>query len=209
MASKVGPYSDKRRWQIYKKLDKEFSRLWDKPANPVAATANTRTFGGFPYLLLEDRDRDGVADFYAYLQNKSNQDTQEFGAFWDLAGDGTPDWLVFYGGLSIAEGTKMAFWHRHLIDRNNDGAFDTLVVNNIDQDGNGMIEQGKTVWLYDANFDGRVDAAEHIIRGKVTTLKAENGRFDTKNPFSDPVPVGERFPIIFDQIASDIKKVKN
>ncbi|WP_171236754.1 hypothetical protein [Ruegeria sp. HKCCA6837] len=209
VASKIGPYSDKRRWQIYKKLDKEFNRLWDKRANPFAASVNTRTFRGFPYLLLEDRDRDGVADSYAYLKGKGNQDTQEFGAFWDLAGDGTLDWLVFYGGVTIAEGAKMSFWHRHLIDRNNDGKFDTLVVNNVDQDGNGMIEQGKTVWLYDANFDGRIDAAEHIVGGKVSKLQAENGRFDTKDPFSDTVRVGERFPTVFDQIASDIKKVKN
>jgi hypothetical protein len=92
IAARLGPYTDARRWQIYTALDKEFQRLWDRGPGPLVARARTTTFRGFPDLRIEDRNRDGKGDFYGY-HPASGGDTQEFGAFFDLANDGSPDWL--------------------------------------------------------------------------------------------------------------------
>lgn len=204
-AARVAPYDDKRRVQIYSTLNKEYLKLWDRGSGRVVATARTRTFNRFPHLRLEDRDGDGVADFYAYYPSSSGGQTMEFGAFFDIAGDGTPDWLVFYGGSIMAERKRMAWWNHHAIDRNNDGKFDTLVVDRIDMNGNGLIEPGTSVWIYDANFDGRIDLAEHVVKGKATRIQAVNGKFDTRMLSKNrTIRVGEPFGKMFDKIARDI-----
>lgn len=208
ISSRLGPYEDKRRWQLYSALNKEYLKLWDRGGGKVLATQRTRTFPGFPYLQIEDRDRDGAGDFYAYYAKKSGGQTQEFGAFFDLAGDGTPDWLVFYGGNLLGEGGafNIVYWNHHVIDRNNDGKFDTLVLDCVDMDGDGKIEPGRTAWFYDANFDGKFDSAQHIEKGKATQIPFKNGRFDAGIPLKtfQKLRAGSPFGKLFDNIAEDI-----
>lgn len=212
IASRVGPYEDKRRWQIYTALNKEYLKLWDRGAGRVVATAQTRTFPGFKYLKIEDRNRDGFGDFYAYYPKSSGGRTQEFGAFFDLAGDGSPDWLVFYGGSFLGEGGafKIVYWNHHSIDRNNDGKFDTIVIDCIDMDNDGKIEPGRTAWFYDANFDGKIDSAQHIERGKANKIPLRNGRFASKSPLKtfQNLRVGSPIGKLFDNIGRDIASVQ-
>lgn len=206
--SRVGPYDDKRRWKIYTTLNKEYLRLWDRGAGKVVATGQTRTFPKFKYLKIEDRNRDGSGDFYAYYPKSSGGQTQEFGAFFDLASDGSPDWLVFYGGSLLGEGGafNIVYWNHHAIDRNNDGKFDTIVIDCVDMDGDGKIEPGRTAWFYDTNFDGKIDSAQHITKGKVTKIPVRNGRFDSRSPLKtfQAMRVGQPVGKLFDAIARDI-----
>ena len=179
--------------------------MWDRGGGAVMAMAKTRTFNGFPFLQLEDRAKDGIADFYVYYPSRGGGNTQEFGAFFDLAGNGTPDWIVFYGGSLFAEGHKLAWWNHHAMDRNNDFKFDTLVIDRIDMNDNGLIEKDAAVWIFDANFDGRIDMAEHVINGNVERIKPSNGRIDTKMLSRNRMlRMGEPFGTLFDKIARDI-----
>jgi hypothetical protein len=208
IVSRFGPYDDKRRWQIYTALNKEYLKLWDRGSGKVLATGRTRTFPGFPFLQIEDRNRDGIGDFYVYYPNQSGGLTREFGAFFDLANDGSPDWLVFNGGTLLGEGGafNIVYWSHHVIDRNNDGKFDTLVIDCVDMDGDVKIEPGRTAWFYDANFDGRFDSAQHIEKGKATRIPVKNGRFDSRSPLQtfQRVRSGAPFETLFDDIARDI-----
>ena len=125
-----------------------------------------------------------------------------------MAGDGSPDWLVFYGGSIVGEGGafNITYWNHHAIDRNNDGKFDTLVIDCVDMNGNGKIEPGRTAWFYDANFDGRFDSAQHIMNGKATKIPLQNGRFASKSPLRSfqNIRPGAPFGTLFDKIARDI-----
>lgn len=211
IASRIGPYEDKRRWQIYTAINKEYLQLWDRGSGKLVATAQTRTFPGFKYLKIEDRNRDGLGDFYAYYPKSSGGPTQEFGAFFDLAGDGSPDWLVFYGGSILGEGGafNLVYWNHHIIDRNNDGKFDTIVIDCVDMDGDGKIEPGRTAWFYDSNFDGKIDSAQHIEKGRASAIPQRNGRFDARSPLKtfQAMRVGSPIGKLFDMIGRDISSV--
>lgn len=208
IVTRLGPYKDARRWQIYTALNKEYLRLWGSKTRKILSTTRTSTFRGFSYLHIEDRNGDGIGDSYIYTPEQDGGQTQEFGAFFDLANDGTPDWLVFNGGVWIAEGEalKITYWSHHAIDRNNDGKFDTLVLDCVDMDGDKKIVPGQTAWIYDANFDGKFDSAQHIYKGKVTKVQVVNGHFDLKIPQNafQKLRVGSPFEIIFDIIGKDI-----
>lgn len=208
IVSKVGPYDDKRRWAIYAALNKEYLKLWDRGTGKRLVQARTRSVPRHPYLWIEDRNRDGIGDFYAYYPKKSGGNTQEFGAFFDLADDGTPDWLVFYGGTLLGEGGafNIVYWNHHVIDRNNDGRFDTIVLDCVDKDGDGKIEPGRTAWFYDTNFDGRIDSAQHIENGKATKVPVVKGVFDSRVPLQTfkRMRPGAPFGKLFDSIARDI-----
>ncbi|MDU8943388.1 hypothetical protein [Ovoidimarina sediminis] len=212
IVAKVGPYDDRRRSRIHTALNAEYLRLWEMGLRTPVARAKTKTFKGYPYLNVEDRNRDGTADFYSYTPKAAGGHTLEFGAFFDLAGDGTPDWIVFNGGSALGEGGafKIVYWSHHAIDRNNDGRFDTLVVDCVDLDGNGRIDPGVSAWFYDANFDGKFDAAEHIVKGKVTRIAVKNRRIDAKTAMKtfQEIRIGSPFGTLFDEIARDIRAAR-
>lgn len=174
--AKIGQYEDRRRWETYLGVGELFDRLWLQPASRrVLRKGEFQTFKDYPVLILEDRDEDGKADFYGYHPPGGTKDTQEFGAFFDLSGDGLPDWIVFYGGSAMTNEVKLFYWHHHAIDTNGDGRFDVRIYGLIDMDGDGFPEEGATAWVYDIDHDGLVDKAEHIIDGRVTQIEAENG----------------------------------
>ena len=212
IVSQVGPYDDKRRAQIYNALNKEYLKLWDRGTGRIVATARSKTFRGFPYLKIEDRNRDGIGDFYAYYPKQSGGQTQEFGAFFDLANDGTPDWLVFYGGSLLGEGGafNIVYWNHHAIDRNNDGKFDTLVLDCVDMNGNGKIEPGRTAWFYDANFDGKIDSGQHVEKGKATKMPVKGGRLVSGTPLKtfQKIRIGSDFGGLFNSIGQDIASLQ-
>jgi hypothetical protein len=75
---------------------------------------------------------------------------------------------------------------------------------------NGFVEKGAAVWIFDANFDGRIDMAEHVINGKVKRIKPSNGRIDTKMLSRNRMlRMGEPFDTLFDKIARDISGALN
>lgn len=210
--AEVGPYDERRRWQTYLAIGEVFERLWIRPASRrILAQGESRTLKR-TIFQLEDRDKDGRAEMYAYLPRGKKGRTQDFGAYFDLNGDGRPDWIIFYGGVLFTKKMKVFYWHQHGIDTNGDGRFDVLVRGGIDMDHDGFPEEGATVWVYDSNHDGLVDRAEHIVNGRVTPIKAQRGFLPLRwimNPELSKQPrVGGEVPTkLFQMIAKDIAAV--
>ncbi|MGG7567180.1 hypothetical protein ACQ5SO_13590 [Rhodovulum sp. DZ06] len=186
-------------------IDATYQALWDKGAGTGVAALRTETFPGFPFLVLEDRDRDGTPEFYSYNTAPKIGPTQEFGWFGDLSGDGRPDWIVFYGGSLMDENKRLLWWSRHIADRNHDGRFDTMAFDRVDMDRDGLVEAGDTVWIFDADFDGRIDAVEHVIGGVPRPAPMKGGRFDLRiGPATEGPKPGDPIGGVFDRIAADI-----
>lgn len=208
--SQVDLGSTEQRWESYKAIDDVFSRLWLKPVSRTALKeAEFDTFKGYPNLQLEDRDGDGKAEFFAYLPPNKSSRTQEFGAFFDLNGDGRTDWIVFYGGFLFDKKMKQSLWHHHSIDTNGDGNFDIRIYRAIDVDGDGFPEEEATTWVYDPDHDGLVDKAELIIGGRVTPIEPENGALNLHYILNtDPAQqlrIGGPMPTaLFKDMANDI-----
>ena len=178
------------------------------------ATAMTIGFEGFPLLVLSDEDGDGRADFYAYHDEKREEVTYEFGAFFTDPGKDFPYWIVFNGGPSFEtspSGEFTFYWMNYqFVDRNGDGRCDVYVTNNVSYKGDGSTRANDTLWLYDDDYDGRLDRAEHIIDGVAHPVKTVDGRLDTRRPFEDPgqpLKIGDETPFLFgSMIAADIRK---
>lgn len=115
---------------------------------------------------------------------------------------------MFYGGSYVGEkgGFSIVFWKYHVIDRNNDGRFDTIVLDCVDMNGNGKIEPGVTAWFFDGNFDGRIDTVQHIVGGKASAVPVSSGRFQSHVPLRgyQKMRPGAPFGKLFDQIARDL-----
>jgi hypothetical protein len=210
----VTPYSDARRWESYVIVSDLADRVWrGARSSAVIASGTTNTFPGYPHLILEDRDNDGLAEFYAYQRNTTDGATREFGAYFDLSGDGLPDWIVFNGGPLATKDLKEIYWFTHqAADRDGDGRIDVYIVNAIDMDGDGFPESDATAWVYDDNGDGRVDRAENIVNGIVTPVRPQDGRLPVRNIFHqtrDEEPrVGEDIGLtFFEEIQRDILTV--
>lgn len=206
----VRSYDGQRRWETYLAVRSRFERLWLRPSSKkVIARGNFATFNKFPVLELEDRDQDGKAEFYSYDRPDGRGMTQEFGAFFDLNGDGRPDWIVFYGGLLITKNMKFLKWYSYAIDTNADGRFDVRVYEAIDVDGDGIADEGATAWVYDTNYDGLIDKAEFIVDGHVTPIKPENGvlplHYVLRTDTAEQPKIGEAMPVqLLAAIANDI-----
>ena len=209
--AEISPYSDRHRWRAYNAIGEVFERLWLKPlGRRVIREGRTSTFQGYPLLQLEDRDEDGIAEFYGYLPPDRSDNTQEFGAFFDLTGDGRPDWIVFYGGALFTKEVKIFYWHHHAVDTNGDGSFDVRIYGAIDTDHDGFPEEEATAWVYDVDHDGLVDKAEHIVRGRAIPITPQRGAlplgYVLTPKFSDQPRVGEAIPTeLFKVIADDIQ----
>lgn len=178
--AKVSPYADAHRWETFLAVRDVFNRLWLHPRStaPFKQGPST-TFAPYPLLQLDDRDRDGRADFFSYLPPDGSDRTQEFGSFFDLDGNGRTDGIVFYGGLLFDARMQAAMWHHYAFDTNGDGLFDVRVFEAIDRDGDGLPDDGVTAWVYDADHDGLIDKAEHIAKGTVTAIAPQvDGRLD-------------------------------
>ena len=198
--------SDRQLLATYSRMNDRYLALWTRGGGTRTASAHTRTIMGFPHLVLEARGRGAKPDFYVYLPSPDGGQTQEFGAFFDRNGDGRIDWLVFNGGTLLAAGPTIAWWTHHVIDRNGDGRFDVFVVDAVDRNGDGLIEPGSTAWLYDDDFDGRLDRGAVVADGRATPMAETGGRLDWKRMSGLPMPkVGEPFLDLFNVIAGDIE----
>lgn len=178
------------------------------------ATLMTYSFDGFPLLVLTDEDGDGEADFYAYYDERREDTTLEFGAYYTEPGDVMPYWLVFNNGPSFDlsdEGNPVFFWINYqFIDRNRDGRFDTYAVNNLDYDGDGQGSATDVLWLYDDDFDGGLDRGEHIVDGVPHDIPVLDSIFQTKrlgeDTYDQKFQVGDPIWLWADLISADIRK---
>jgi hypothetical protein len=204
----MGPYDERRRWQTYIAMSELFDRVWLHPQSRRVLRKGKASSAKGLIVELEDRDEDGRAEFYAYLPPDGSKETQDFGAFFDLNGDGRPDWIAFHGGSAFTKKAKLFWWHQHGIDTNGDGRFDLRVVEMIDTDGDGFPEKGATAWVYDTDHDGFVDKAEHIVNGRIRAIKPEDGVLPlgwvmSPDPSKQP-RIGGPTSGLFGMIANDI-----
>ncbi|WP_338466244.1 VCBS repeat-containing protein [Novosphingobium sp. ZN18A2] len=203
--SEIGPYSSEHRLQIYGAINDLFDRLWLKPEGKKVLRKAVRSNLDGMEFQLEDRDADGKADFYVYYRPNRYKQSQDFGAFFDLNGDGRPDWIVFYGGSLVTRDKSVLWWHQHGVDTNGDGRFDLWIIGAIDMDGDGYPDKGATAWVQDVDHDGRIDRAEHIVDGKVIPIKPKGKRLPLRCVMSfAQARIGESIIDLFDKISRDI-----
>ena len=186
----VWPFEYTQRWEAYTTITKLAETLFhtNDYSNEIALMP-TESFPGFPELVLTDEDGNGQADFYAYYNEDRTDTTLEFGPFF-TDDTGYPVWLIFNGGPSFSideDGEMEVFWMNYqFIDRNGDNAFDVYVVNGIDFDHDGQPENLSTAWVYDDNFDGFADRAEHLINGASHEIPSIDGTFQLYQYLGDP-----------------------
>lgn len=208
--AEVDPANLKERWGSYRAISEIFDQLWlDPHSRTPLKHGEYTTFKAYPSLRLEDRDGDGKSEFFAYLPPDQSDRTQEFGAFFDLNGDGRTDWIVFYGGILITKKMKPLHWHHHSIDTNGDGLFDVRVYSAIDWDGDGFPDEKATAWVHDLDHDGLVDRADHIVKGRVTSIDDQDGflalRYILNPELSQQPRIGGPMPTeLFRIMAGDI-----
>lgn len=198
-------------WQAMLRLEEQFQRLWSgtRPGKPLRK-GKTQTLAPFTLLELEDRDRDGRGDFFAYYPENGSRRTQEFGAYFDLNGDRRPDWIVFYGGILPTKQLDFYTWFHHAIDTDGDGRFDLRIYEAIDLDGDKMPEREASSWLFDADHDGKVDLAQHVVSGRGSGISpGADGllplRYILEDKQSRLPHVGQPMPAqLFDLVAADI-----
>lgn len=205
---RYGPFEADRRWSTYRAMSELFDRFWRRPTSRRTlfdAPSKSLERSNF---LIEDRDEDGSGEFFVLYPRGGNKNSQDFGAYFDLSGDGEPDWIVFYGGTAMTSSGGLFWWHQHGIDSNADGGFDIRVVGMIDMDGDGFPEEDATAWVYDSDHDGLIDRAEHIVEGRVTEIEPVNGYLPLNwviSPELEKQPrVGDAVSSLFGLIAADI-----
>lgn len=157
----VEAFDRKNPLKLYETMDYWSHVLRTSRVHREIKQIRTTTFKGHPILSLSDRNGDGKVDSFAYYPENS-QRTVEFGFVFDLNEDGKIDYLVFNGGPMMTKDFEAVIWmNYHAIDSNGDGRIDIFVYNDIDRDGDRRPDRGVTAWLYDDNFDGKVDRAEY------------------------------------------------
>ena len=213
--AQVWPWRDDARFDAFAIVTDMTEKLrhTDTYGNEIA-TLMTDSFEGFPLLVLTDEDGDGRADFYAYYDERREDTTLEFGAYYTEPGDVMPYWLVFNGGPSFNlsdEGDPVFYWINYqFVDRNRDGKFDTYAVNNLDHDGDGYGSAADVLWLFDDDFDGGLDRGEHIVDGVSHDIPILDRVFQSKrqgeDTYDDKFRVGDPISVLADFIAADIRK---
>lgn len=198
-------------YQMQMRLEKRFRTLWSRPEPEKPLRRSTvSTLAPLTQLELEDRDRDGKADFFAYYPEGGSRRTQEFGAFFDLNRDGRPDWMVYYGGMLATKAMDFYAWYHHAVDTNGDGRFDLRIYEAIDLDGDSMPEREASAWLFDIDSDGLADKALRVDRGNGKAIATDKDGLVQMGYLleSDPAKlphIGQPIPTaLFDQIAADI-----
>ena len=213
--AQVWPWRDDARFDAFAIVTDMTEKLrhTDAYGNEIA-TLMTDSFEGFPLLVLTDEDGDGWADFYVYYDERREDTTLEFGAYYTEPGDVMPFWLVFNRGPSFNmpdEGDPVVYWTNYqFVDRNRDGRFDTRAINSVDYDGDGQGSATDVLWLYDDDFDGGLDRGEHIVDGVSHDIPILDSVFQTKrrgeDTYDDKFRVGDPIGELADLIAADIHK---
>jgi hypothetical protein len=156
----LGKFDAKKKLYFYETLDFHAHRLRTSPYQKLIKKTELPDRGVF--LYIEDRDGDGKANMFSYLE-KGQQSTYDFGFIFDLNKDGKIDYIVFNGGHLFVKDFKTMMWHNyHWIDSNYDGKIDCMVYNDIDLDGDTFPDKGITAWVWDTDYDGFFDKVEYI-----------------------------------------------
>jgi hypothetical protein len=169
------------RLQLFSLTDSIASMLWNAPSFKIIKHTATKTFTELPVLQLIDRNNDGVAEEFAYAKNERASDTREFGFFFDTNRDGNVDYLVYNGGPMFTEGfAKMLWMNYHAIDRNGDGKVDIFIFNGVSLGDDGMMDEGKSAWLYDNNYDGIFETGEYLGKNFQQAIEKKDDEFQIK-----------------------------
>jgi hypothetical protein len=172
-------YDQNKRLQIYESIKKKVDTLHRSKYSKDLYFIKTKSFKGFPNLVLIDRNNDGIADEYQYKSSKANEKTQEFGYMFDLNRDGKADYILFNLGplFSSKGGFHIEFVYYVNIDSNYDGRIDIVVFPDVDRDSDGMIDPNVYAWFYDTNYNGKVNKAEYLGKGLTEIIKVAGGKF--------------------------------
>ncbi|AFY46979.1 cytochrome c biogenesis factor [Nostoc sp. PCC 7524] len=166
----LGSVTPQRQLYIYETIQYHAYALWASLDQRILLEVKSKLGSSDTVLTLMDNNHDGKPDEWIHHPS-GDYDSPDFGFMFDLNQDGKMDYFVFNGGpLFVKEETQNAdkifpglFWmNYHWIDSNYDGHIDIMVFNDIDLDGDGYPDQGITAWVYDDDFDGRVDRTEYL-----------------------------------------------
>jgi len=203
----LGPFELSRQLEFVHTIDGVAEALWNSPYHVKTTSHNTKTIQGCPMLTFLDRDGDGKPEMFAYGVGK-DECRHEWGLFFDLNRDGKVDYLVFNGGLvPVKDPIRIRWWNYHCIDSNSDGNIDVLVFTDIDLNDDTLPDEGITVWLYDTDFDGRIDRGEILGNNIRRLLDEENGAFLLKRAYpgnAPTIPKGSELSRIFNEMLHDV-----
>jgi hypothetical protein len=182
----VDSFSFENRLNIFFEMDKAASVMWNSKKNKVVSKMKTQVLEKYPLLQLYDRNDDRKPDQFAFTENEKNQNTKEFGFFYDLNQDGRIDYMIFNGGTTFSSDfSKMIWLNYHWIDSNNDGKFDIIVYNGVNLTGKELVDEGKSAWIYDRNYDGIFEKAEYLGKDFQQDIIIEKGSFLVKTAMGD------------------------
>jgi hypothetical protein len=212
--SRIGAFDPDKRVEVHTTMNELFLRLWGaERKRKIVVTARTLTFPRNPILQISDRDGDTLAEEFAYLREKNNMDTRDFGFFFDLNGDGLADYLIFFGGSVNAEiGESVEIWwmNYHAIDSNGDGTVDNVLYQgSTDLDGNQKVEPDIGLWLIDDDYDTRLDRVMYTGTGMTRLAEVDGDEFDLSDNLvlrGKGLKRGDAFAGLWDQILSDINR---
>ncbi|MEA5571543.1 hypothetical protein [Calothrix sp. UHCC 0171] len=166
----LGGFIPQNQLYIYETIQYRAYALWASRDSKVLTEVKSKLGTREIILNLIDKNNDGKPDEFVY-HLPGDQHSQDFGFMFDLNRDGKMDYFVFNGGplylkkefQNAREVFSSLFWmNYHWIDSNYDDKIDIAVFNDIDIDGDGNPDKGVTAWVYDDNFDGRVDRVEYL-----------------------------------------------
>jgi hypothetical protein len=206
--AEIGPYEHERRAYTLETIDELCRVIRRFPNRDIVATLETDTFGDGPILDLMDIDGDGVADTYAYSEEGGGGgNTQHFGWIYDLNADGKFDHIVFSQGVMIAKPMRLISTFYHAIDSNYDDRADIWVFPDTDLDGDGMVDEGVFTWIYDVDFDGRIDSGEYLGMGVSQPVACVDDILEVKCAMARQINVGETGVLAFGtQMLADMNR---
>ena len=205
----LGEFNNERRLKFHEMLEDQAQRFWMSSDCKVLKSRKTKTIGGHPKLELLDCNDDENPDKYRYMP-KRGDDTQDFGFMFDLNCDGVSDYLIFYMGpvsVEMEEPIRVVWGWYHWIDSNYDGMIDILVYPGIDLAGDGVIETTTHAWLYDVDFDGKIDRGEYVVKDadKPIHIEASRRKLKLKSPMEFEIRLNSPKALEFqNQILSDL-----
>jgi len=190
--AEVGPFEFEQRAYILETIDELSRVVRSLPDRNIVATLKTDTIGGSPILDLVDHDRDGRADSFVYSETGGGGSrSQDFGYMFDLNADGVFDYVVFSQGTAIAMPFKLISTYYHMIDSNYDGRVDIWIRPDTDLDQDGAVDEGVFTWLYDIDFDGRIDGGDYLGIGVGEPMECDDDVLQVECVFTKQLNVGD------------------
>jgi hypothetical protein len=193
---KIGAFKFEQRVLTHASLDALSKQLWKSKQQKILKSIRSKEPGARYFSELIDKDGDDIADMVAYPFDRGGE-TEDFAFIYDLNKDGNIDYIVFYQGVGFAKGFKIVISFYHWIDSNYDGRIDIWVEPVIDQDDDGIADEGVYAWLSDSSGDGRIEKAEHAGADIQQSIDAEDGIFKIKGLLRKEIEVGHEGPLKF------------